>query len=159
VAAGVLGQAADADDAVQEAALVGVAKFGEFTRGTNFEAWMAQITRLTALNLMRRRDRARGGKHADTHAGTGALTMKPDATRARPELSPALQRALENLDETPRLCVLLRVVGGLSYPSISSILSIPEGTATSHVHRATRTLRAAAMRAGDHADSEGASHG
>ncbi len=145
VAAAVMGQAADADDVVQEASLVGVAKFGEFAPGTNFEAWMAQITRLTALNMLRRRDRHRGPGAVDLQSVQHAATTQAHAMER--ELSPAIRQALGNLDETARLCVLLRVVGELPYANIAAILDIPEGTAMSHVHRATRSLRAVAGRA------------
>ncbi|MBX9737025.1 MAG: sigma-70 family RNA polymerase sigma factor [Phycisphaerales bacterium] len=145
VAAGVMGQAADADDVVQEASLVGVAKFGEFAPGTNFEAWMAQITRLTALNMLRRRDRHRGSGEPDLQSLN--LVRTAHGAPAAQELSPNVRRELESLDETARLCVLLRIVGEMPYAKISAILQIPEGTAMSHVHRATRSLRAVASHA------------
>jgi RNA polymerase sigma-70 factor (ECF subfamily) len=49
-------------------------------------------------------------------------------------------RALGALEETPRACLLLRVINELSYKEIGRALDIPEGTAMSHVFRARRYL-------------------
>jgi RNA polymerase sigma-70 factor (ECF subfamily) len=144
VAAGVLGQAADADDALHEAAIIGLGKFHTFSPGTNFEAWMAQITRLTALNLLRKRSKHRGAVAPDDVPESLAPQMSGQSQGAAnaEEWTQQLHDALALLGETARVCLLLRVVGGLSYASIAAILDIPEGTAMSHVHRATKHLRA-----------------
>jgi RNA polymerase sigma-70 factor (ECF subfamily) len=47
-----------------------------------------------------------------------------------------VQRALHNLAETPRTCLLLKTVVELDYAEIAQILGIPAGTAMSHVSRA-----------------------
>ena len=49
-------------------------------------------------------------------------------------------RALDTLEETPRACLLLRVLNELSYKEIGQVLDIPEGTAMSHVFRCRRTM-------------------
>jgi RNA polymerase sigma factor (sigma-70 family) len=52
-----------------------------------------------------------------------------------------LAEAIRALSEAERLVLLLRSVGELSYREISEVLSIPEGTAMSHLSRARRHLR------------------
>lgn len=127
---------AEADDIVQEATVVALGKLGDFRRGTSIEAWMSRIVRNLALNSSRRHRRRTGvlrslaqrpGSSGD-HAATGLHDG-------------ALGRALGELEETARVCLVLRVVGGLSYAEISRSIEIPEGTAMSHVSRARRRLR------------------
>ena len=48
---------------------------------------------------------------------------------------------LEALGEVPRACLLLSTLRELSYGEIAALLTIPEGTAMSHVHRARLVLR------------------
>lgn len=139
IAAGVLGGVTDADDVVHEAAMVGLAKFGSFTPGTNFDAWMGQITRLTALGTRRSRVRSAGA----TGSSVEHLARRPGpvTSEVAMETGRRLDAAMAVLDETARSCLLLRVVGGLDYDAISTILSIPKGTAMSHVSRARFALR------------------
>lgn len=139
IAVAVLGGVTDADDVVHEAAMIGLAKFGTFSRGTNFDAWMGQITRLTALGARRVRVRSAGA----TGSRVEALARRPGhvTSEAAMETGRRLDAAMSVLDETARSCLLLRVVGGLDYDAISVILSIPKGTAMSHVSRARVALR------------------
>ena len=53
----------------------------------------------------------------------------------------AVLRSLAALEENARACLLMRTVLGLSYAEIARTLSIPEGTAMSHVHRARKAMR------------------
>ena len=50
-------------------------------------------------------------------------------------------RGLNQLSVEARSCLLLRVVDGLAYADIAELMSIPEGTAMSHVHRSKKWLR------------------
>lgn len=136
IALSIIGNRSEAEDILQDAALTGLSKYtsGVFEAGTNFDAWMGQITRFTALNALRKRGRSSPQRaysgNADTPKGHTAL-----------EHDAKLQEALDRLDEMPRTCLMLRVVGGLPYAAIAEILSIPEGTAMSHVHRSQKALR------------------
>jgi RNA polymerase sigma-70 factor (ECF subfamily) len=66
---GVLGDRHLAEDAVQEAAVIGLRKIKSFEPGTNFSAWMGQIVRHVALNHRRKYNRRR----ALSLDGTGGL--------------------------------------------------------------------------------------
>ena len=64
------------------------------------------------------------------------------------------RRALQQLDETPRSCLLMRTVLDMSYRQIAEALGIPENTAMSHVHRSRQRMREsllASRREGVHA--------
>lgn len=49
--------------------------------------------------------------------------------------------AINEIEQLPRACLLLRIVHELSYRDIGEMLGIPEGTAMSHVHRVRSKLR------------------
>lgn len=160
VAAAILGRRSDADDCVQEAAMTAWSQRDRFEPGTNFGAWMSQIVRFTALNMRRRRHRrdatwigpgAEGGVEPPTSERreqdrpvTGAGQLAPGQDSFDDEIF----RALSGLEETARICLLLRVVLELPYRAIALQLGIPEGTAMSHVHRSRKAVREALMREG-----------
>ena len=157
IAAGILGDGSQAEDVLQDAAVIALEKLDQFDPSTRFSAWMGQVVRNVALNL------ARKGRRQATRATEpevlGALLVGPGATSeaaldaagpvgAAGELLPdtgefddRVRAALEGLDPVPRATLLLRTVLGLEYREISAVLGVPEGTAMSHVHRARRALR------------------
>jgi RNA polymerase sigma-70 factor (ECF subfamily) len=152
IAAAVLGERADADDVLQEAAMIALRKIGEFDPSTNFSAWMGGIVRNVARNSARKRVR-RQTAPADprTIDQSRTASLEPGATPAfdrRGQLPPdqaefddRVLHALNRLEETARACLLLRTLRDLPYREISALLGIPEGTAMSHVHRARHFLR------------------
>lgn len=153
IAAAVLGGPSQAADAVQEAAAIGLEKLHQFDRATSFQAWMGQIVRFTALNMGRRRQTER--QHAASPEQAAHEPAAPaGATRVaissfgellvdQDQFDDSVRDALMRLDETARACLLLRTVADLSYKEIAASLSIPEGTAMSHVHRARQAMRSA----------------
>jgi RNA polymerase sigma-70 factor (ECF subfamily) len=151
IAAAVLGRRNDAEDVVQEAVIVALGKRAEFGKVENFAAWMAQIVRFVALNRRRSaRLRSAEGEEAlqNVPAAQPPAPVDPaDVVNRQGQLlagdrvfDDSVMRALNALDETPRACLLLRVVNELSYKEIGQALDIPEGTAMSHVFRARRVL-------------------
>jgi RNA polymerase sigma-70 factor, ECF subfamily len=157
VAAGVTGDRSSAEDIVQDAAVIALEKASEFRPGSNFAAWMAEIVRRCALNHRRK---AKGRRtfaadpavlsrmdHRTARASGGGVEHGPIATPAGEVLEhqsafdDELVRALKELSEDARCCLLLRTVEKLSYAEIAALMRIPEGTAMSHVHRSRATLR------------------
>lgn len=154
VAAAVLSERAEAEDVVQEAALVGINRLDSFTPGTSFGAWMSQIVRNIARNASRKdhRRQTTGVDHSvldQLRPGSlGApevrspLNARGDLGSGAEQFDQSVVEALRALEETARVCLLLRTVAELSYADISRIADVPEGTAMSHVHRARQHLRA-----------------
>lgn len=151
IAAGIVLDRADADDVLQEAAIVAVRKLDSFTPGSNFRAWMAQIVRNIALNFRRRDQRLarRIGARADVHTAEPRAPSAPERSPVAHDgtirtdqaaLSDHVLKALRRLEPTVRACVLLRCIEGMAYSEISTVLDIPEGTAMSNVHRARTAL-------------------
>lgn len=127
-------------------------KLQDFDSSTNFTAWMSQIVRFVALNEARGRQRRRTTLASPETLASGAVQGNPhpsfDASLTS-SFTPGdlegfddhVKASLMALDETARSCLILRVVHGMAYSEISKALSIPEGTAMSHVHRSRLALR------------------
>ncbi|MCX4246543.1 RNA polymerase sigma factor [Paraliomyxa miuraensis] len=136
IAAGVLGERAQAEDVLQEAALTALSKLHTFRPESNFVAWIGQFVRYVALNHRRKRERR-----------SRALRKEASSEPARDDQPPAamfdanVRLALEALGETARTCLLLKTVVELDYAEISELLDIPVGTAMSHVSRARAKMQ------------------
>ncbi len=79
LAAAVLGGHALAEDVVQEAAMTALQRLESFDAESNFDAWMGQIVRYTALNHARRHYRSREFG-VDELAATPGPQMVQDAS-------------------------------------------------------------------------------
>lgn len=165
VAMGVVGDAGLAEDVVQEAAGIALGKLEQFDPTTSFNAWMGQIVRFVAMNERRRGVRQRttpvdpaalagrvaqgggvgGGGRDGAEGGVGGARVAVDRVGQlmadQDAFDDSLTRALGELGEMARACLLLRTIVELTYAEIAEVLGIPEGTAMSHVHRSRRTLR------------------
>ena len=141
IAAAIIRDPVGAHDVVQEAAVIALGKLHEFEPGTSFVAWCGQIVRFSALNQRRRGVRSRA---TSTDPTIMAASSPAAASRGVDSsmFSGALAAALETLEETPRVCLLMRTVMDMSYKQIAEALGVPEGTAMSHVHRSRQALRA-----------------
>ena len=147
LAAGLLGDRAEAEDVCQEAFLAAYGKRDQFDPGTSFLAWMGRFVRNVAANEMRKRARRQTASTDPVVLDRGPSLPGP-APRPEHELydqeefDERLLSALRELGEVPRACLLLRTLRELSYAEIAVLLEVPEGTAMSHVHRARLSLRA-----------------
>ncbi|MCA9290105.1 MAG: sigma-70 family RNA polymerase sigma factor [Phycisphaerales bacterium] len=152
IAAGVLGSPQHAEDVVQDAAVIGLQKLGDFDPATNFTAWMGRIVRNLALNDARRRQRRRtypqNPTTIDETRSAALTTADPTPIDGSGRIGPGqhafddeVMCGLRQLDDTARACLLLRTIMDMTYRDIARTLDIPEGTAMSHVHRARRSLR------------------
>lgn len=161
VAAAVLGEVSEAEDVLQEAAVLALPKLGSFDPRTSFVAWMSSFVRNVALNYSRKRGR-RATRVVDAEelgmSGTAPMRNGHDLEVRRERLpidrrgelaldqaafDDRVQGALRTLSPDARAALLLRTVLELSYQEISAVLAIPEGTAMSHVHRSRVALRQA----------------
>lgn len=134
IAASVCRERSAAEDAVQEAAIIAMSKLREFDPQTSFIAWMGQIVRYVALNDGRKSARRQTLLRDGVNPPTASENTESWG------LGPELTAALQTLDPTARACLLLRVVGEMSYDQIAAALGIPEGTAMSHVFRARKAM-------------------
>lgn len=137
----VLGDRAEAEDAVQDAVVAAWRSFGSLRDLSAFEPWFRRIL----VNGCRDRLRACGRRRVmdlGRELVDAEHPLEPDtadATAARD----AVDRALESLDTDERLIVVLRYHADMTVPAIATAAGIPEGTVKSRLHRATERLRAA----------------
>lgn len=144
-----------AQDLVQQAAVVGLENLNDFQPGTSFVSWMVRIVKNLALNEARSRARRRTSASDpatldqsrfarpdhDDRVTAAAIDGTGQVRPGQTEFDDAVMDALKTLDETARACLLMRVVLDLPYRNIALALDIPEGTAASHVHRARAAMR------------------
>ncbi len=137
---GLLGQPADAEDAMQEVLLRILDKAREFSGRSRFSTWVYRLTVNHALNFRRRRSRhaarvLRLGEHEPAADGGG-----PEAGLDAAEDREALDRALQQLSPEHRAVLVLREIEGLSYDDIAAALEVPAGTVMSRLSRARAAL-------------------
>lgn len=147
IAASVLGRREGAEDVVQESAVIGLQKIGEFQPETNFAAWMGGIVRNVARNAARKSHRRHTTATDPVSLDSSTAASEPNGTDGREtsadhaQFDKSVVEALNELEEVARACLLLRTVRQMSYREIAAVLAIPEGTAMSHVHRARHAMR------------------
>lgn len=133
-----LGQRADAEDAVQDALLKTHAHLSDVRDANGFGAWFLSVVYRQALDALRRRDtRARH-----------ELVLRPGHAPSAADTSAerdTLRRVRELLDEVApkeRAALHLRVVDKLSYDAIGAVLGLSPASARVYVAAARRHLRA-----------------
>ena len=147
------GNAADAEDLVQDAALLAHRGFGSFTAGSNFRAWFYRIL-LNRFYSNYRRQR-RSGIAVDLedtpelylYEQAEAAGLKPSEDSAAALLdrldAEAVEQALAALPDEFRAAATLYFMQDLPYQEIAEILDVPIGTVRSRLHRARRMLQKA----------------
>ena len=149
MAAGVLGHPQGSDDIVQQAFAIGVEKDLRFDSEGQLVSWLSGVVRKCALNQRRKVFRRKTQptdpavlSHVESDKELQRdhqQAMKLAETQA--VFDDDVLFALKQLSEDARVCLLLRTVEQLSYKEISELMSIPEGTALSLVHRSRKKLR------------------
>ena len=145
IALGMMGNADDARDALQEAFVKAWNALPRFDLKRPFGPWFYQILRNHCRDLLRSRTSRFRVEVIDE-----SVDQRPDDAEASPErhrersaAAETLWRGLERIGADHREVLVLKEIEGLRYPEIASILDIPEGTVASRLFHARRALRAA----------------
>jgi RNA polymerase sigma-70 factor (ECF subfamily) len=134
VAYSLVGNAADAEDVVQEA-LAGAIKGAAGFRGdASIRTWLTQILVRQAYRLRRSRKPA-----LSIHAVEEEVEVKGGESAVESRID--VMAALEKLTPEHRDVVVLREIEGLSYEEMAAALQVPRGTVESRLHRARMELR------------------
>ncbi len=131
-----VGNAADAEDAVQETLAGAYDGLGKFRAQSAVRTWLTQIlVRQAALVRRRRKRHAAHPIEAaeDVRAGGNAADEAGQAMD--------LHAALERLSPEHRQVLVLREFERMSYEEMAVVLSVPRGTIESRLHRARSELR------------------
>jgi RNA polymerase sigma factor (sigma-70 family) len=142
VAEGMLGDADDAADAVQEAFVKAYRSLRRLREGSAFGPWFRTILR----NHCRDRLRAAVGRsRVPWEEGvTGEEGREAPAAAAaveRAELSEAVRDALARISSEHREILVLKEMEGMSYAEIARETGVPTGTVASRLHHARIALR------------------
>jgi RNA polymerase sigma-70 factor (ECF subfamily) len=144
----------EADDLVQDAALLAYKAFATFERGTNFKAWFFRIL-TNAFYSRHRKDRHEKANlstedvpalylyHKTTEAGLGATESDPASAILDRLDAERVGEALDALPEEYRAVATLYFIDDLSYQQIAEALRCPVGTVRSRLHRGRRMLQKA----------------
>ena len=149
---------ADAEDLVQDAALLAYRGFASFERGTNFRAWLLRIL-MNAFLSSRRKHRAEDSAVSLDDLPNAFIQrqahelVKTDAVPAglaaadlargvigRLETE-QVEAAIDALPEEFRTVAALYFLQDLPYREIASMLGIPVGTVRSRLHRGRALLQ------------------
>ena len=134
-ARGLCGQAAEADDLVQETAAKAWAARARFEQGSSLRAWTFTILRNQFLNQVRKR-------RFEAEIGETGIENALVDREAQEDglLMDDLQHALDRLPPERREALLLVGASGFSYEEAASICGIPVGTMKSRVARGRAML-------------------
>lgn len=143
LACSVMGNAADAEDVLQEALLGAFRRLGAFEGRSSVKTWLVRIL-LNHASKFRRSRRVRRAAPLPDQVGPddsdsgGPQTGSPAAiVEGRLDLDVMLQ----TLSEEHRQVIVLREMQQMSYDEIAQALQIPRGTVESRLHRARQELK------------------
>ncbi|WP_243712735.1 RNA polymerase sigma factor SigJ [Actinomadura sp. 6K520] len=146
-----LGSAADAEDAVQDAFLRWQA--ADRRRIEVPEAWLTKVVTNLCLDRLRsaraRRERSVGAWLPEPLLEGDPMLGPADTVEQREAVSLAVLTLLERLAPLERAVYLLREAFSYGHAEIAEILGITESTSQQHLHRARRRITAARRRGGE----------
>ena len=145
VALRLTGNAAEADDLVQETMLKAYRAWEQYQKGTNAKGWLLTILRHAFINEYRRRTRHPETVDLDAIEPFSVFEElqdeDPQGTFFDRIVDDEVLRAIDQLPEQFRETVVLSDVEGLSYEEIARVLDVPVGTVKSRLFRARRLLQ------------------
>jgi RNA polymerase sigma-70 factor (ECF subfamily) len=146
VAFRLLGNEADALDAVQEGFVKALTHLRGFQGRSSFKTWLLRVVSNAALDVGRQRGRrealsfdAMGPQHREEFEPLVDDAAGQDLERA--ELRRILSEALDELPEAQRQTFVLHAEAELSYREVASTLNISIGTVMSRLYYARQKLR------------------
>jgi RNA polymerase sigma-70 factor (ECF subfamily) len=147
-----LGHMEEARDLAQEVFVSVFESIRELREVAKFDAWLKQVT----LNHCRNRWKYLRRRHyfnvdsiddpIETEEGEVTKSLidpsdKPDVLYEKKMVQEWIQKGLLGLKEDQRELIVLRDLQGLSYEEMGRLLSLPEGTVKSKLHRARMELK------------------
>jgi len=144
----------EAEDLVQDAALLAYKAFGSFQRGTNFKAWFFRILTNAFYSRHRKEKHEKANLSTDDVPALYLYNKTAEARLGGSGRDPAsaimdrldadrVGEALEALPVDYRMVATLYFIDDLSYQQIAEVLDCPVGTVRSRLHRGRRMLQKA----------------
>jgi RNA polymerase sigma-70 factor (ECF subfamily) len=137
VVIGMLGHRPDTEDIGQEIFIRVYKGMKRFRFRSSFRTYLVRIAVNVCLDQIRKSSIIQEGPEV------GEFSTDLETIDENPafEIRDSIDRALQELDESQRIVVLLRLVEGYSVKETAKILGIPEGTVLSRLSRAQEKLR------------------
>ena len=132
------GNAADAEDLVQDCLVRALVNWHRFEPGTNLRAWLFTVMRNLHINSFRRPARHEVSMPLDELADMAPT--RPPAQEASVEMADFL-RAFKRLAPSRQRTIMLVGWDGMSYDEAAVQLGVPTGTVRSRLSRAREELR------------------
>jgi len=140
----VLGDADDAEDAVQDAMVKVWRNLGRFEGRAAFTTWLHRIAINASLDRLRRRGAVHiaAGTPDEHHAHSSEMVPPetPERVYARAETAVVVRRAMASLSESHGEALRLCDLEGESYATIATVTECPIGTVMSRLFHARRKL-------------------
>ncbi len=141
VALRLVGNAADAEDLLQEIFLAAHRKLDTFRGESALGTWLYRLATNLCLDHLRSRS-GRSRQVTDALDDEAGLMDTSSATLAEQTVTRMdLERALARLPEGCRAAFVLHDIEGLEHREVAEVLGVAEGTSKSQVHKARLKLR------------------
>jgi RNA polymerase sigma-70 factor (ECF subfamily) len=146
VAYRLLGQEADALDAVQDGFVKALTHLRGFQGRSSFKTWLLRVVSNAALDLGRQRGR-RESLHEDNARGHDERQRQPRIAEdpslglERADMRQLIDAALATLPAAQRQTFVLHAEGELTYRQVAEVLGISIGTVMSRLFYARQKLR------------------
>ncbi len=154
LARSILGDDAEAEDAVQEAYFAAYRNIAGFRGGAKLSTWLARIVINEAYARLRKQKRAvvvalesgaQNGGRSESRSEVESMADKtaeqPEVAALRAELRRLLERRIDALPEQFRTVFILRDVEELSVEEAAECLDVPAATVRTRAFRARALLR------------------
>jgi RNA polymerase sigma-70 factor (ECF subfamily) len=139
VAANLLGNLADAEDAVQDCFLKVYRGAASFRGASRVSTWIYRVLVNTCYDMLRKR-----GRRPPEASREGAATdsgREPATPASDHPLRLSLEACVRDLDPRRRAVFLLFEVEGFTHREVGDILGVPEGTSKTLLFEARRELQ------------------
>lgn len=147
----------DAAELTQEALLRAVKHVDSFKKNSRFSTWLIRIAMNLSISHLRKHGRRktisldmtigsdRGGDQASSLKDlmTNEREQNPQMSVEKDEQVERLLAALDGLEESLRMVIILRDLQGMDYQQIADVIEVPIGTVKSRLFRARLALRQA----------------
>jgi RNA polymerase sigma-70 factor (ECF subfamily) len=149
IALGQLGNAADAEDAVQDALLSALTHVDQFKGRAKMSTWLTTIVINSTRMKLRRRlsqvqialDETRGERNVSVADMMSDTRPDPEEVYSTREIAETLADATSRLSPTLRRTFQLRDVEGFSIRETAHLLGVPTGTVKARLARARMRLK------------------
>jgi RNA polymerase sigma-70 factor (ECF subfamily) len=144
VAHRLLGNEADALDAVQDGFVKVLTHLPAFQGRSSFKTWLLRVVSNAALDLGRQRGRRQTAEPPEARSDDAGPLVWDDPTfgMERADLRRLIDAALARLPEPQRQTFVLHVDADMSYREVAETLGISIGTVMSRLYYARQKLRA-----------------